>query len=180
MPKKVLLILALTAALLIILFSQFRSLLSFVLGPSDESTVAVIDTKEIVAFQTEKLRAETDAAEAGTEPPRANFVVVDVRTPEEAGVSVIPGAVTKDRFERDVQEYKDVLVIPYCTVGVRSEAYAQQLIEKGFQAKNYKGSILDWIQNGLPLETLDGEPTNRVHTYSDDYSVPNGFEQVTF
>ena len=58
------------------------------------------------------------------------------------------------------------------TIGVRSGKYASKLIEEGWDACNYKGSILDWCENKQSLETIQGVPTNRVHTYSWWYSVP--------
>ena len=86
---------------------------------------------------------------------------------------------TKAEFEKHRKNYRDLTVIPYCTVGGRSGAYAQQLAESGVKVKNYKGSILDWVQHKLPLVTRDGQPTNRVHTYSSRYRVPRGYQSVT-
>ena len=104
---------------------------------------------------------------------------VYVRSDSEIKVSVIPGAITKSQYERDRAKYRGRTVIPYCTVGGRSGAYAKQLAKSGITAKNYKGSILDWVKNELPVVTLDGKPTNRVHTYSDRYRIPAKYQQVT-
>jgi len=106
-------------------------------------------------------------------------VLVDVRSEMEINVSVIPGAITEAMYEQNVAKYRDKLVISYCTVGGRSGTYAKQLADKGVKVKNYQGSILKWVDAGLPLVTLDGEPTNRIHTYSDRYKIPAEYEQVT-
>ena len=153
--------------------AQFGGLFSF--GPKIE----VIETKSLNKMLREQKEAEAKAEVSQTEIPPASFVVVDVRSEAEVNVSVIPGAITKKQFEKDRDQYKGRLVIPYCTVGVRSAAYAKQLAKKGMTVKNYKGSILKWAEAGLPLVTLDGKPTNRVHTWSDRYSVPSNYEQVT-
>jgi rhodanese-related sulfurtransferase len=102
-----------------------------------------------------------------------------VRSDAEVKVSIIPGAITKADYEKNSKQYEGRLVIPYCTVGGRSGAYAKQLSGKGVKVKNYQGSILQWVDAGLPLVTLNGEPTNRVHTSSNRYRVPAAYEQVT-
>lgn len=143
------------------------------------SNVETIETDTLAKMLSEQREAENKAKEAGMEAPPAPFVVVDVRSEEEVNVSVIPGAITKAQFEKYREQYADRLVIPYCTVGGRSGAYAKQLAEDGVKVKNYKGSILKWVDAGLPLVTLKGKPTNRVHTYSDRYRIPDKYEQVT-
>ncbi len=110
---------------------------------------------------------------------KGNVVLVDVRSPEEIAVSVIPGAISKGEFEAQPDTYREAKVITYCTIGVRSADYAEKLIEAGFEARNYQGSILDWVKAGLPVVTPAGEPTRRVHVYSRQFSVPPPYEAVT-
>ena len=105
-------------------------------------------------------------------------VIVDVRTPEEYQVSMIPGAVTKVQFEKNKQQYRDCTIVVYCTIGYRSGQYAKKLMSDGFNAKNFKGSILAWCHAGLPLVTMQGEPTYQVHTYSSEYKVPSKYTAV--
>lgn len=111
--------------------------------------------------------------------PASDFVLVDVRSDAEVNVSVIPGAITKAQYEKNAKLYENKTVIVYCTVGGRSGAYAKQLAANGVKVKNYKGSILQWVNAELPLQTLDGNPTNRVHTYSSRYRIPAKYEQVS-
>ncbi|TWT49303.1 molybdopterin biosynthesis protein MoeB [Rubripirellula amarantea] len=141
--------------------------------------VGTIDTEDLNQLLQDQQDAEVKAEELGAKPPQPDFVVIDVRTEAEVNVSVIPGAITKSQYEKDKQLYAGRLVIPYCTVGGRSGAYAKQLAGDGVKVKNYQGSILKWVDAGLPLVTLDGKPTNRVHTYSKRYRVPAKYEQVT-
>jgi rhodanese-related sulfurtransferase len=130
---------------------------------------------EISVDQLRSLRLDATADES-TEAPQ--FVLVDVRTPEEYSVSVIPGAITKSEFERNIKRYRASTVITYCTSGYRSGQYAQKLVSQGIQAKNFRGSVLGWCRAGLPLQTPQGEATNRVHTYSSKNRVPAKYNAV--
>lgn len=107
-----------------------------------------------------------------------HYVLVDVRTPEEYHVSLIPGAITKEQFEKHKPQYRDSNIVVYCTTGYRSGQYAQKLIVEGFTAKNFKGSILAWCHAGMPLVTMQGERMNRVHTYSSQYKAPANYTAV--
>lgn len=147
----------------------------FGLGPEVET----IETKALHGLIKKQETADSIARSNGLAAAESDFVVVDVRTKAETDVSVIPGAITKAEFERESKRYQGKTVIAYCTVGVRSGRYAKLLASRGVDVKNYQGSILDWVKNGLPLVTLDGEATERVHTYSDRYQVPAPYQQVT-
>jgi len=141
--------------------------------------VETIETDELVRLMNEQRQLEARAQKNGEEPPAATFVLVDVRSDAEINVSLIPGAVTKSQYEANRASYAGRLVIPYCTVGGRSATYAKELSRKGVEVKNYAGSILQWVESELPLVTLKGEPTQRVHTYSNSYRVPAPYVQVT-
>lgn len=142
-------------------------------------TVETIDTPALNKLLADEQKRVDQAEHASSPVPESDFVLVDVRTDKEVNVSVIPGAITKAMYEKNAIKYRGKLVIPYCTVGGRSGAYAKQLAGKGVKVKNYEGSILKWVDAGLPLVTLEGEPTHRVHTYSDRYKIPAKYEQVT-
>ena len=123
----------------------------------------------VSADQIQSMQADTSNAD--------QIVVIDVRDERESSVSILPGAVTLDEFEGS-DEYRGKTAVVYCTVGVRSHAYASRLRQQGWEAYNYKGGILDWCRRGLPLTTRDGQPTDRVHTYSSWYSVPASYFAV--
>jgi len=143
-----------------------------------------VDVENIgVREMTKKLAVQINAVEAakqkGETPPEADFVVVDVRSPKEMSLSIIPGAITKKQFEANREKYEDRLVIPYCLSGVRSARFAQQLAKDGIETKNFKGSILKWVQEELPLVTLDGKPTKRVYLDPERYDLPSQYEAIT-
>ncbi len=149
-------------------------------GSLFKSKVAV---PEVTAAQVRALQTRHDddaelAKQNGGETPEPSFILVDARSEAEYAVSVIPGAITTTQYERDRELYKDRTVICYCTSGYRSDKYARKLIEDGIPAKNFKGSILGWCAAEYPLETLEREPTNRVHTYSSRNKVPAKYKPV--
>lgn len=141
----------------------------------------VLETIQTPGVQAKlaKRNVQREHARQNDKPiPESDFVLVDVRSDIEIQVSVIPGAITKAVYEKNPEKYKDKTVIAYCTVGGRSARYAKQLQESGVMAINYKGSVLGWVKAGLPLVTLDGEPTHRVHVFSDRYQVPSKYEAI--
>jgi sodium/bile acid cotransporter 7 len=109
---------------------------------------------------------------------RPDIVLVDRREREEQEVSMLPGAVTSEEFERKFEEYKDKTIVVYCTIGSRSGHYAKRLIRDGMRAYNLKGSILAWTHAGQKLIT-EGKETRRVHVYGRRWNLaPKGYEAV--
>ncbi|TWT80877.1 hypothetical protein CA13_23230 [Planctomycetes bacterium CA13] len=143
------------------------------------SKVETMEIGELVSLLKKQNEREQTAQQSGIDSPQADFVLVDVRSDAEVAVSVIPGAITKSQYESEPSKYQGKLVVPYCTVGGRSGKYAAQLKKDGVNVKNFDGSILEWVQAGQPLVTLNGEPTKRVHIYSDRYKIPAKYEAVT-
>jgi len=106
------------------------------------------------------------------------YVLVDVRKPEEQAVSMIPGAMTQQEFEDQGDVLRDKTVVTYCTAGYRSGLYAKKLQARGWQVRNLEGSILAWTHAGGPLVDAEG-PTERVHVYSADWSLEAaGYEPI--
>ncbi len=121
--------------------------------------------------------AAWDAAAAPAGPGQP-LLLVDVRAAHEQAVSMLPGAIGRQAFERERERYREHLIVPYCTIGLRSGLYARQLIEEGFAARNLAGSALAWAHAGLAFEA-DGKPTRRVHVYGADWNLlPAGYEPV--
>lgn len=114
----------------------------------------------------------------GSQKPVSDFILVDVRSPEETKVSVIPNALTIEQFESVSDSFRERAIICYCTIGVRSEKFARSLRHDGFNAWNFTGSILEWCNHHYPLVDLDGHSTRQVHTWSNAYSVPSDYEAV--
>ncbi|SHO47371.1 rhodanese-like domain-containing protein [Desulfopila aestuarii] len=94
------------------------------------------------------------------------FVLVDVREPAEYQVSHLPNALPADAFQPEKSE-KDLLIVAYCSVGLRSAKYVQQLQQQGLQnVYNLRGSIFMWANKGYPLESDNG-PVARVHPFNE-------------
>ncbi|QDT07580.1 hypothetical protein K227x_60080 [Rubripirellula lacrimiformis] len=143
------------------------------------SKVPAISVSELRGILDAHQSAIEKAKTQGDPAPQADFVLVDVRSDAEVNVSIIPGAITKSDFEKHRDRYTGRTVIPYCTIGGRSGRYANQLLQEGAKVKNFKGSILEWVKAEMPVVTLDGKPTRRVHIYSDRYAIPEIYEAVT-
>lgn len=92
------------------------------------------------------------------------LVLVDVREPEEIAVSQIPGAITAEEFENNLQQYQDSMVVAYCTIGYRSGLYAQELQQQGIKVFNLAGSLLAWSHADGELVNAEGV-TNQVHVF---------------
>lgn len=98
------------------------------------------------------------------------LLLVDVRSPEERAVSYIPGAITTKEFERDLEQYKNVKVIVYCTIGYRSGKYAQKLQQQGVKVLNLEGSLLAWSHVQGELINATGM-TNKVHIFGRQWQL---------
>jgi rhodanese-related sulfurtransferase len=111
---------------------------------------------------------------AGAEPP----VLVDVRSDDEREVSTLPGAISKKEFEKNPDRFAGREVVAYCTIGFRSGKYTEELIKKGWNAHNLRGSIVSWTHVGGELEQ-GGSATRRVHVYGKPWNlVAEGYEAV--
>lgn len=99
-----------------------------------------------------------------------DLVLVDVRTPAEQAVSMLPRAITQEEYERRADELAGRPVVTYCTIGVRSGEYAKELLARGVEATNLQGSILAWTHAGGTL-IRDGEPTRQVHVYGPTWNL---------
>lgn len=115
-------------------------------------------------------------AEVGRLLEKDSVVLVDTREPREREVSVIPGAITAEEFEAAPEQYADVVVVAYCTIGHRSSEYAERLTSEGYPVLNLSGSILSWTHAGGPLVGPDGS-TRRLHVYGADWDLaPAAYE----
>ena len=106
------------------------------------------------------------------------IVLVDVRTPDEQVVSMIPGAITASEFEDNRRSYEAATVVTYCTIGGRSGRYAKGLVDAGMKAFNLRGAILAWTHAGGELIDTEG-PTRRVHVHGRKFDLAaDGYESV--
>jgi len=121
---------------------------------------------------------EMSAHDLAERQKRERLAIVDVREPHERAVSMIPGAMSRTEFETRKDEFRDVPIVAYCTLGFRSGKYAAKLRDEGFDAYNLRGAILAWTHTGQPLVDAEGE-TRRVHVYGRKWNlVASGYEGV--
>ena len=122
--------------------------------------------------------ADITVAEVMEAQKTEKIVLVDVRERKETDVSMIPGAITKEQFERDIDSYRDHRIVTHCTVGYRSGLYAKKLHERGYRVANLKGAILSWTHSGGDLANEQG-PTRKVHVYGSKWNLAaEGYEPV--
>ncbi len=102
------------------------------------------------------------------------FIVLDTRTKKEYEVSHLPSAIwvgQRLRKNRLPQMKPDQKVVVYCTVGVRSEDFGEQLLNEGYKnVFNLYGSIFYWKDAGYEVVDMDGKATEKVHTFSKKWS----------
>lgn len=125
--------------------------------------------------QTKQVVKPVDSSSSAAASPTAVWLV-DVRSSPEREVSFIPHSVSKDTFEQqlkrmDEDQRRDAqanwLVVPYCTVGYRSGAYAEQLQRRGFaNVRNGEGILLWTYLRDSDAQLVRGE-------YSDDAAYSN-------
>jgi rhodanese-related sulfurtransferase len=106
------------------------------------------------------------------------IIVVDVRTPEERSVSMIPNAIAKAEFEQHLDLYRNgEMIVVYCTIGYRSGKYAQKYPNNS-NIYNLEGGILAWSHSGGKLTNPQGH-TNKIHVFGDRWKLtPNNYEAV--
>ncbi|TWT52353.1 rhodanese-like domain-containing protein [Allorhodopirellula solitaria] len=127
---------------------------------------------DVQTISTSELRSALSSDDV---PP----VLVDARSAAEQNVSRIPGAITQQEYEAEMDTYAGRRVAVYCTVGGRSYLYARKLVAAGVDAANYRDGILGWCRKELPLESPEKQPTIAVHPYWRVFHVPDQYDVKT-
>lgn len=151
-------------------------------GPSNAQTdhekIQTIESM-IAGFATDFKVKEIDASSARKGIGDKNTLFLDVRTPKEISVSKIPGAISKDDFEKKPENYKDKNIIAYCTIGYRSAKYVEEWNKRGYHMSNLRGSLLLWSHANGELIDSSGKPTHRIHVYGKKWNlVSDAYEAV--
>ncbi|WP_210516338.1 rhodanese-like domain-containing protein [Hymenobacter terricola] len=97
-------------------------------------------------------------------------LLLDARTPAEFRVSHLRGAqfVNYDSLATENFEgiSRQLPVVVYCSVGVRSERLGERLHALGFRnVRNLYGGLFEWVNEGHPVYNAEGATSN-VHPYS--------------
>ena len=99
-----------------------------------------------------------------------DYVILDTRKKEEFDVSQLPGAIwVGERYDIDKLSNidKEAKIVVYCSVGIRSEDYGEEMLEDGFsKVYNLYGSIFSWKDAGYQVVDQNNQPTEKVHVYS--------------
>ncbi|MCP9198897.1 rhodanese-like domain-containing protein [Gramella sp. GC03-9] len=105
---------------------------------------------------------------------KEKLVLLDARKAEEFEVSHIRQA---SLFEESNESHslsnvdKDTEIIVYCSLGIRSEKAARKLKKAGFRnVRNLYGGIFEWKNKGYEVVNDEGEQTEKVHVYSENWS----------
>ncbi len=101
---------------------------------------------------------------------RARPVLIDVRSRREFEDSQLLGAQNAETLSAALAllegQSKSTPIVVYCSVGYRSGAIAEGLIQRGYlQTRNLEGSLFEWANNGLPLHQ-GTRPASKVHPYN--------------
>tara|TARA_R110002124_G_scaffold232718_1_gene397804 strand:+ start:169 stop:669 length:501 start_codon:yes stop_codon:yes gene_type:complete len=103
--------------------------------------------------------------------------ILDAREPEEFKISHIKSAINVGFNDFTLEEKqlqkldKNIPVIVYCSVGIRSEEIAEKLKNAGFvSVKNLYGGIFEWKNKGYPVIDSKGKQTENVHAFSKYWS----------
>ena len=107
---------------------------------SEESTYRQITMDEAIIMMEEE----------------SNYIILDVRTPEEFSEKHIPGAINIPNETIGTEEVpelpdKDQLILIYCRSGNRSKQASEKLVRLGYMNIVEFGGINDW-----PGDTVNG------------------------
>ncbi len=109
---------------------------------------------------------------------KTDAILLDAREQEEFNTSHLKGAtfVGYDNFKlkkvKKLISNKDAEIVVYCSLGIRSEDIAEKLKKAGFtNVKNLYGGIFEWKNNDLPVYNLEEKETDKVHTFSKEWSI---------
>lgn len=115
-----------------------------------------ISCKSITVFSLKKILDKNEA-----------HILLDIRSPEEQKVSMLPNSITKEQFLKNPDEFKNKKIIAYCTIGYRSGKFAEK--HKGRNVLNLEGGILAWSHiKGKFFK--DNKETKQVHIHSKDWN----------
>lgn len=95
---------------------------------------------------------------------KSDFLILDVRTPEEFRQGYIAGAVLLDYYAPDFRERfaeldRAATIFLYCRSGNRSSHALALADRQGFtRVYDLRGGILAWTQAGLPLAREGADP----------------------
>jgi len=118
-------------------------------SPAAPAAAATTDRKELSVDEAHALIAANKA--------NPNFIIIDVRTPEEYAAGHIENSVNIDynsaSFQEEIEKLdKNKTYLVYCRTGVRSTAASYTLVQSGFTSVYHiNGGLVDWQAAGFPV-----------------------------
>ena len=124
-----------------------------------------IITKSLLSSEVPKINVSDVVAH------QTSYIFLDSREKEEYNVSHIKNSIYVGDKEFNMDKInqipKDTGIIVYCSVGVRSDKIAREIIDAGYtNVHNMFGGIFEWINEGHPIFDSTGKSTQNVHAYS--------------
>ncbi|WP_179318211.1 rhodanese-like domain-containing protein [Winogradskyella helgolandensis] len=109
--------------------------------------------------------------------PKTNAILLDSRELFEFETSHLKDAihVGYDKFKIESVTNritdKSTAIVVYCSLGIRSEAIAEQLKKKGYtNVFNLFGGIFEWKNKDFTVYDIENKPTENVHAFSKEWS----------
>ncbi|MDQ6845683.1 MAG: rhodanese-like domain-containing protein, partial [Bacteroidota bacterium] len=101
----------------------------------------------------------------------ASYIFLDSREKTEYQVSHIKNSIFVGDADFNLNKIrripKDANIIVYCSVGIRSDKIAKEIIDAGYiHVHNLFGGIFEWINKGNPVFNSNENQTDSVHGYS--------------
>ncbi|RMA66469.1 rhodanese-like domain-containing protein [Ulvibacter antarcticus] len=104
-------------------------------------------------------------------------IILDSREQEEFDVSHIPSArfigfnsFSSERVSEEIKD-KNIPIVVYCSLGIRSEEIAEKLKKAGFtNLRNLYGGIFEWVNKEFPVVDSEEKKTLNVHTFNKHWS----------
>ena len=108
---------------------------------------------------------------------KEKFILLDARELKEYQVSHIKNSIFVGYTNFKLAETEKKLpnknkkIVVYCSLGIRSEDIAWQLIKQGYaNVYNLYGGIFEWKNKGYKVYDATGKETEKVHTFSNEWS----------
>ncbi|EQC46152.1 rhodanese-like domain-containing protein [Bacteriovorax sp. Seq25_V] len=105
-------------------------------------------------------------------------ILVDSRDIREQKISMIPGAITRQQFEKIKKGLLGKNIYIYSTIGGDASEYASKLMNQGFKAFNLNGGTLAWAQAGYYFDN-QGEQTRKLGIENEAWNIlPKDYQGV--
>ena len=105
-----------------------------------------------------------------------DYVLLDTREKKEYDVSHIKNSNFVGYSSFDLETVlrhhpdKDIRIVVYCSIGIRSEDIGEQLIMAGYKnVFNLYGGIFNWFEQGQPIYDTSGKAVDKIHGFHRRY-----------